>query len=51
MVRSINQIAHVMGVRTVAEAVSSEAMVRELEELGVDYAQGFWIAKPCPIRL
>ncbi|MCP4655629.1 MAG: EAL domain-containing protein [bacterium] len=51
MVKSINQIAHVMGVRTVAEAVSSEAMVRELEEMGVDYAQGFWIAKPCPIRL
>ncbi len=51
MVKSINQIAHVMGVRTIAEAVSSEAMIRELQELGVDYAQGFWIAKPCPIRL
>jgi len=50
MVKSINQIAHVMGVRTIAEAVSSLAMVRELEEIGVDYVQGFFIGKPRPIR-
>lgn len=49
MVKSINQIAHVMGVRTIAEAVNCRAMVETLREIGVDYAQGYWIAKPVPL--
>jgi EAL domain-containing protein (putative c-di-GMP-specific phosphodiesterase class I) len=46
MVRSINEIAHVMGKRTVAEFVSSAEVWQALRELQVDYAQGFWVEEP-----
>lgn len=45
MVKSINDIAHVMGKITVAEFVESEAILEKLRELRVDYAQGFHINK------
>ena len=50
MVRSINEIAHLMGKRTVAEFVESEAIWLLLCELGVDYAQGFHIGRPVPLE-
>jgi EAL domain-containing protein (putative c-di-GMP-specific phosphodiesterase class I) len=46
MVEAINHIGHVMGIKTIAEFVESEAILDKLKELGVDYAQGYWIAKP-----
>ncbi len=46
LVRSINEIGHVMGKRTIAEFVESEAILRALNEIGVDYAQGFELGKP-----
>jgi diguanylate cyclase (GGDEF)-like protein/PAS domain S-box-containing protein len=49
MVESINQVGHVMGIQTVAEAVSSNAIVERLRLLGVDYAQGHWISPPRPL--
>jgi diguanylate cyclase (GGDEF)-like protein/PAS domain S-box-containing protein len=49
MVESINQVGHVMGIQTVAEAVSSNAVVERLRTLGVDYAQGNWISPPRPL--
>ncbi|HVT16233.1 MAG TPA: EAL domain-containing protein [Thermoanaerobaculia bacterium] len=49
MVESINQLGHVMGIQTVAEAVSGSAAVDRLRSLGVDYAQGNWLAAPRPI--
>jgi diguanylate cyclase (GGDEF)-like protein/PAS domain S-box-containing protein len=46
MVEAINEIGHLMGIKTVAEfAVSAEVMA-VLEEIGVDYVQGFHIARP-----
>lgn len=50
MVESINQMAHVLGIRTVAEGVSSELLLDKLRVLGVDYAQGFWIDRPAPLE-
>ena len=50
MVQSIHQIGHVMNVETIAESVNSEAVLRELREIGVDYVQGFGIERPRPIR-
>jgi len=50
MVESINQMAHVLGIRTVAEGVSSELLLDKLKVLGVDYAQGFWIDRPGPLE-
>jgi EAL domain-containing protein (putative c-di-GMP-specific phosphodiesterase class I) len=48
-VETINRIGQVMGMETIAEFVESEAILRELEYIGVDYAQGFGIAKPAPL--
>jgi diguanylate cyclase (GGDEF)-like protein len=49
MVESINQVGHVMGIQTVAEGVSSAAVVERVKALGVDFAQGNWISPPRPL--
>jgi EAL domain-containing protein (putative c-di-GMP-specific phosphodiesterase class I) len=49
MVDSINQIGHVMGIRTIAECVENDAILAKLQALGVDYAQGYGIARPAPL--
>jgi len=46
MVKSINEIGQVMGKKTIAEYVESEEILARLIELGVNYAQGYAIAKP-----
>jgi EAL domain-containing protein (putative c-di-GMP-specific phosphodiesterase class I) len=38
-----------MGLLTVAEAVTSSAVVERLRAVGVDYAQGNWISPPRPL--
>ncbi len=48
-VRSINEIGHVMGKKTVAEFVEDEETLVALREMGVDYAQGFHISRPSPL--
>jgi EAL domain-containing protein (putative c-di-GMP-specific phosphodiesterase class I) len=49
LVESIHQIGHVMGIRTIAEGVEDRATVEALRKIGVDYAQGYWIAAPEPL--
>ena len=49
MVRAINQIGHTMGKKTIAEWAESDAIVSRLQDLGVDYAQGYAVGRPCPI--
>ena len=49
MVRSINDIGHLTGKKTVAEYVHDEAVLRAVRALGVDYAQGNAIARPGPL--
>jgi EAL domain-containing protein (putative c-di-GMP-specific phosphodiesterase class I) len=51
MVEAITNIAHVMGVKTIAEFVETEAIAEELTRMGVDYAQGYWFGRPEPIEL
>jgi EAL domain-containing protein (putative c-di-GMP-specific phosphodiesterase class I) len=46
MVKSINEVGHVMGKKTIAEFVENEQIFNLLKELGVDYAQGYGIGKP-----
>ncbi len=50
MVRSINEIGHVMGKKTVAEFVENAEILTKLSEIGVDYAQGYHIAKAIPLE-
>lgn len=49
MVRSINEIAQVMGKTTVAEFVESEQLREALKAMGIDHAQGFAIDEPRPL--
>lgn len=46
MVKSINEIGHFLGMKTVAEYVENDEIVEILKEIGVDYAQGFGVEKP-----
>jgi EAL domain-containing protein (putative c-di-GMP-specific phosphodiesterase class I) len=46
MVEAINSIGHVMGKQTVAESVESVEILDLLRAIGVDYAQGYGIARP-----
>lgn len=50
MVESINQIGHVLKLKTIGEFVEDEAILAELERAGVDFAQGSAIAPPRPLR-
>ncbi|WP_353571041.1 EAL domain-containing protein [Candidatus Albibeggiatoa sp. nov. BB20] len=50
MVKSINEIAHLMGIATIAEFVENEAIFNKLQGLKVDYIQGFWVGKPQPLQ-
>ncbi|MBT9589780.1 MAG: DUF1631 family protein [Thiobacillus sp.] len=49
MVKSMNDIGHSLGLRTVAEYVESPMILHALREIGVDYAQGYAVHKPCRI--
>jgi len=49
MVRAICEVAETMGIRTVAERVETEDTMKKLAEIGVDYAQGYHIARPMPV--
>jgi EAL domain-containing protein (putative c-di-GMP-specific phosphodiesterase class I) len=46
IVASVNSIAQAMGMLTVAEYVENSEILGILKELGVNYAQGYLIAKP-----
>lgn len=49
MVKSINDIGHVMGLETIAEFVEDEQIWQKLRDIGVDYGQGYHLGKPVPI--
>jgi EAL domain-containing protein (putative c-di-GMP-specific phosphodiesterase class I) len=48
MVEAINSVGHVMGKKTIAEFVDSDRVIALLREIGVDFAQGYGVAKPRP---
>jgi EAL domain-containing protein (putative c-di-GMP-specific phosphodiesterase class I) len=50
MVKSINEIGQVMGKKTIAEFVENDRIFAKLREIGVDFAQGYWIGRPRPIE-
>ena len=49
LVRALVDIAHGLGKQTIAEFVEDAATLKVLQELGVDYVQGFHVARPAPI--
>ncbi len=46
VVKSIHEIGHFMGKRTIAEYVEDDDILVHLREIGVDYAQGYRIEMP-----
>jgi diguanylate cyclase (GGDEF)-like protein len=50
MVEAITQIGRTMGIATIAERVDSAEVLNQLAELGVQYAQGHYIASPQPVE-
>lgn len=48
-VRCFAEVAHVIGIQTVAEFVEQEDVLERLKAIGVDYAQGFLKHRPEPI--
>ncbi|MAT92437.1 MAG: diguanylate cyclase [Halioglobus sp.] len=46
MARSINDLAHFLGQETIAESVENDEIVAKLQEIGVDYLQGWGVGRP-----
>jgi EAL domain-containing protein (putative c-di-GMP-specific phosphodiesterase class I) len=49
MVGAINNVGHVMGIRTIAEWVEDDETLAMLRDIGVDYAQGYGVERPVPL--
>ena len=50
MVKSINDMGHVMGKQTIAEFAESDDVLQMLKDIGVDYAQGYGLDQPRPLE-
>jgi Amt family ammonium transporter len=50
MVAAINQIGHIMSIKTIAECVENDETVARLMELGVDFVQGYGVSRPGPLN-
>ena len=50
IVQAIVRVAAAIGAHTVAEWVETDALGKQLKALGVDYLQGYSIARPAPIQ-
>ena len=49
IVESINEIAHKLGVRTIAEFVEDDDTLDIVRAIGIDQAQGYAIGRPVPL--
>lgn len=49
LVKSMSEIGHIMGIKTVGVFVETDEIKYAIKEIGVDYGQGFGIAKPAPL--
>ncbi|MFT3905547.1 MAG: EAL domain-containing protein [Steroidobacteraceae bacterium] len=49
MVVAISQVGRALGIATIAEKVETQEVLDLLGKLGVDYAQGYHIARPGPL--
>lgn len=48
IVSTVNHLAHVMGISTIAECVENQYQLTMLQEMGVDFVQGYFLAMPLP---
>ncbi|KPK37365.1 MAG: hypothetical protein AMJ69_11770 [Gammaproteobacteria bacterium SG8_47] len=50
LVEAVNHIGHVLGISTIAEYVENAQLMASLQRIGVDYAQGYGVARPVPLH-
>ena len=50
MVKAIHEVGSAMGIETIAERVETREVLEKLGALGVEFAQGYYIARPTPIE-
>jgi len=48
IVSLMNDLAHALGLETVAEGIEGAAQLEVIRELGCDHVQGFHLARPAP---
>ncbi len=48
-IKAITQIAHLLGICVIAEKVEDHKTLNYLGSIGINYAQGFGVAKPRPV--
>ncbi len=49
-VESIHNISKIMGIKTTAEYVENKEILECIKTIGIDYAQGYHISKPAPVK-
>jgi diguanylate cyclase (GGDEF)-like protein/PAS domain S-box-containing protein len=50
IIEAIQQIGQAMGIQTIAEFVENDAILAKVKELGINYVQGYGIARPNPLN-
>ena len=50
MVKAIREVGHAMGIETIAERVETRQVLDKLGSLGVEFAQGYYIARPASVQ-
>jgi EAL domain-containing protein (putative c-di-GMP-specific phosphodiesterase class I) len=49
-IEGIVSVARKMGIKTIAEYVENEEVLEVVKDLGIDYAQGYYLGKPEPLE-
>lgn len=49
MVQSVHQVGQLMAVKTIAEYVENEQIIRILRDIGIEFGQGYGISRPIPL--
>ena len=50
IVKAMVDVAQATGLQTIAEYVETPALQAHLQQLGVDFAQGYGVARPMPLE-
>nr|MBX2865774.1 EAL domain-containing protein [Leptolyngbyaceae cyanobacterium MAG.088] len=50
IVKCVNDVAHMLGMQTIAEFVEDQQTLESLKSLGIDYVQGYGIEKPKSLK-
>ncbi len=50
MVKAISDVGKAMGIETIAERVESREVLEKLADIGVEFAQGFYVARPTSVQ-